>query len=92
MMGTGSLTIDVATLRRILPSWMRAAGFVVDDSRMAETGVMAVDAGVPGWGEREIEGYVASMLRGLRITDGGIWCKNDTRQGCVFIKVDYERI
>ena len=33
MMGCGDKQIDVATLRSLLPMWMRTAGFVVDDER-----------------------------------------------------------
>ena len=91
MMGRGTLTIDMATLRRLLPLWMRSVGFVVDDSRIAETHMMAVDASVPTFGVREIEGYFASMLRGLTITDGGLWYRFDDRQKVVFVKIAEEK-
>ena len=89
MMGQGTLRIEVATLRKLLPLWMRTAGFVVDDSQIAATGMMWVDAGTLGFGSREIAGYFASMLRGLTIIDGGLWYKVDDERRVVFIKVAY---
>lgn len=89
MMGQGTLRIEVATLRKLLPLWMRSAGFVVDDSRMADTNMMAVDCEVPTFGQREAEGYLASMLRGLTVIDGGVWYRYDDRQKALFIKVAY---
>ena len=89
MMGSGTLSIDVRTLRVLLPLWMRSAGFVVDDSRMADTNMMAVDCEVPTFGHREAEGYLTSMLRGLTVVDGGVWHRYDDRQKALFIKVAY---
>lgn len=88
MMGQGTLRIEVATLRKLLPMWMRTAGFVVDDSQIAATGMMCVDAGTFGFGSREVAGYFASMLRGVTITDGGLWYKVDDKHGVVFVKVE----
>ena len=88
-MGSGTLSIDVRTLRVLLPLWMRSAGFVVDDSWIVATGMMWVDAGTLGFGSREIAGYFASMLRGLTIIDGGVWYRYDDRQKALFIKVAY---
>jgi hypothetical protein len=87
MMGTGNLRIEVATLRKLLPLWMRTAGFVVDDSQIAATGMMWVDAGTLGFGSREIAGYFVSMLRGLTITDGCIAYKESDIKGTVLIRV-----
>ena len=89
MMGTGNLRIEVATLRKLLPLWMRSVGFVVDDSRMTDTNMMAVDCRVLGFGRSEAEGYLASMLRGLTVIDGGVWYRYDDRQKALFIKVAY---
>lgn len=89
MMGQGTLRIEVATLRKLLPLWMRSVGFVVDDSRMGESGMMGVDCGVLGFGRSEAEGYIASMLRGLTVIDGGVWYRYDDRQKALFIKVAY---
>ena len=88
MMGQGTLRIEVATLRTLLPLWMRTAGFVVDDSQIAATGMMWVDAGTLGFGSREIAGYFASMLRGLTIIDGGLWYKVDDERRVVFVKIE----
>lgn len=88
MMGQGTLRIEVATLRKLLPLWMRTAGFVVDDSQIAATGMMWVDAGTLGFGSREITGYFASMLRGLTIIDGGLWYKIDDERRVVFVKIE----
>lgn len=90
MMGSGTLSIDVRTLRVLLPMWMRTAGFVVDDSQIAATGMMCVDAGTLGFGAREITGYFASMLRGLTIRDGGLWYKVDDERKVVFVKIGYD--
>ena len=88
MMGQGTFRIGVDTLRELLPLWMRASGFVVDDSRIAATGMMWVDAGTLGFGSGEIAGYFASMLRGLTIIDGGLWYKVDDERRVVFVKID----
>lgn len=88
MMGQGTLRIEVATLRKLLPLWMLTAGFVVDDSQIAATGMMWVDAGTLGFGSREIAGYFASMLRGLTIIDGGLWYKVDDERRVVFVKIE----
>ena len=88
MMGSGRLSIDVRTLRVLLPLWMRTAGFVVDDSQIAATGMMWVDAGTLGFGSREIAGYVTSMLRGLTIIDGDLWYKVDDERRVVFVKIE----
>jgi len=90
MMGSGTLSIDVRTLRVLLPLWMRSAGFVVDDSRMSDTNMMAVDCEVPTFGQREAEGYLASMLRGLTVIDGGVWHRYDDRQKALFVKIEYD--
>ena len=66
MMGRGDKQIDVATLRSLLPLWMRSAGFVVDDSQISARGMMWVDAGTLGFGSREIAGYFASMQSSRR--------------------------
>ena len=89
MMGTGNLRIEVSTLRKLLPLWIRAAGFVVDDSSMTATNMMSVDCEVPTFGQREAEGYLASMLRELTVIDGGVWYRYDDRQKTLFIKVAY---
>lgn len=88
MMGQGTLRIEVATLRKLLPLWMRTAGFVVDDSQIAATGMMWVDAGTLGFGSREIAGYFESMMRGLTIIDGGLWYKVDDERREVFVKIE----
>lgn len=88
MMGQGTLRIEVATLRKLLPLWMRTAGFVVDDSRMTNTNMMAVYCD-DGRVLRGAEGYLASMLRGLTVIDGGVWYRYDDRQKALFIKVAY---
>lgn len=89
MMGQGTLRIEVATLRELLPLWMRSVGFVVDDSRMTDTNMMVVDCSVLGFGRSESEGYLASMLRGLTVIDGGVWYRYDDRQKALFVKVAY---
>lgn len=86
--GIGPKTIDVATLRTLLPMWMRATGFAVDDSGIAG-GLMFVDAGSPGWSFPQINGYIRSMLRGLRITDGELEYAEDQRSMTVKIRIDY---
>lgn len=90
-MGQGTLRIEVATLRNLLPLWMRSAGFVVDDSMMHESHIMAVDASVPSFGAGEVEGYFSSMLGSLTITDGGMWYRYDDRQKVVFVKIADEK-
>ena len=90
MMGRGTLSIDVATLRRVLPMRMRSVGFVVDGSRMCDMGVMSVDITVPGHGEYEVRGYIDGMLRRLTLVDGMLSYRLLSEDGLMLIRIEWD--
>ena len=85
MMGRGDKQIDVATLRRLLPMWMRSAGFdvcfefgkneSVQDCMMVSAKIDTVDR------------YLSRLLHLLTITDGCIAYKENDIKGTVLIRV-----
>ena len=85
MMGFGDKRIDVATLRRLLPMWMRSAGFAVcfgfGKNKTAED-CMMVSAGIG-----TVRKYLSRMLQLLTITDGCIAYKESDIKGTVLIRV-----
>ena len=86
MMGRGDKRIEVATLRRLLPMWMRSTGFHVcfefGENEAAED-CMMVSADID-----KVRRYLSSMLRWMTITDGRIaYNKNNGIDGTVLIRV-----
>ena len=85
MMGLGDKQIDVATLRRLLPMWMRSAGFHVcfefGENESVED-CMMVSANID-----TVRKYLSRMLHLLTITDGCIAYKENNIKGTVLIKV-----
>lgn len=85
MMGRGDKQIDIVTLRRLLPLWMRAAGFHVcfgfGENKSAED-CMMVSAGID-----KVRKYLSRILHLLTITDGCIACKESDIKGTVLIRV-----
>lgn len=88
-MGSGDLSIGVATLRRLLPLWLRSDGFeVIDEVEIECDGAMlAVDICAGGRGKVALEKYIGSMLGRLTIVDGGVWYAYNKTAGVVYIKV-----
>ena len=88
-MGQGTLRIEVATLRKLLPMWLRAAGFVLTDEWELDGGgrMLVVDVCVEGHGREVLEGYIGSMLRGLTVIDGGVWYGYNKTSGLMYVKV-----
>lgn len=88
-MGSGDLSIGVATLRRLLPLWLRSSGFVVMyEVEMEGDGVMlAVDICAGGRGKVALEEYIGAMLGRMTIVDGGVWYSYNKTAGVVWIKV-----
>lgn len=85
MMGRGDKRIEVATLRRLLPMWMRTTGFYVcfefGENDAAED-CMMVSAGID-----TVRKYLSRMLNLLTITDGCIAYKESDIKGTVLIRV-----
>jgi len=85
MMGRGDKQIDVATLRRLLPMWMRSAGFDVCFEFGKNESVkdcMMVSANID-----TVRKYLSRMLNLLTITDGCIAYKESDIKGTVLIRV-----
>ena len=85
MMGMGDKQIDVATLRKLLPLWMKEAWFdvrfVFGENKYAED-CMMVSA------QTEIvKRYLARLLHLVTITDGCIAYKENDIKGTVLIRV-----
>jgi len=85
MMGRGDKRIEVATLRRLLPMWMRSAGFHVCFEFGKNESVkdcMMVSANID-----TVRKYLSRMLNLLTITDGCIAYKESDIKGTVLIRV-----
>lgn len=85
MMGCGDNRIDVSTLHRLLPMWMRSAGFNVcfefGENHSAED-CMLVSASTD-----RVSKFLSSMLLGLTIEDGAVAYKESDIKGTVLIRV-----
>lgn len=85
MMGRGEKRIDVATLRSLLPMWMRSAGFNVcfefGENKTAED-CMLVSAQT-----ETVKRYLARLLHLVTIEDGCIAYKESDVKGTVLIRV-----
>lgn len=85
MMGRGEKRIDVATLRSLLPMWMRSAGFNVcfefGENKTAED-CMLVSAQT-----ETVKRYLARLLHLVTIEDGFIAYKESDIKGTVLIRV-----
>ena len=85
MMGRGDKQIDVATLRSLLPMWMRSEGFHVCFEFGKNESVkdcMMVSANID-----TVRKYLSRMLNLLTITDGCIAYKESDIKGTVLIRV-----
>lgn len=85
MMGRGDKQIDVATLRSLLPMWMRSAGFHVCFEFGKNESVkdcMLVRSNID-----TVRKYLSRMLHLLTITDGCIAYKESDIKGTVLIRV-----
>lgn len=85
MMGRGDKQIDVSTLRRLLPMWMRSAGFHVCFEFGKNESVkdcMLVD-GKTG----RVRTYLSNLLSVMTITDGCIAYDTCNIKGTVLIRV-----
>lgn len=86
MMGRGDKQIDVSTLRRLLPMWMRSAGFHVcfgfGEDKTAEDCMMVVSANID-----TVRMCLSRMLHSLTITDGCIAYDTCNIKGTVLIRV-----
>lgn len=84
-MGSGDKRIDVATLRKLLPMWMRCEHFEVvfsfGENKSAEDCML-----VSAKAERVRE-YLAYMLRFVTIVDGVVAYKESDISGTVLIRV-----
>lgn len=84
-MGGGDKRIDVVTLRRLLPMWMRSAGFLVcfefGGNRTAE------DCMLVGSKERRVRAFLSALLSAVTITDGSIAYGESPIRGTVLIRV-----
>ena len=69
-MGQGTLRIEVATLRKLLPLWLQSGGYVVDDSEVEDRGLILVDCSNLGYGADVVGGFLGSMMRQMRIEGG----------------------
>lgn len=85
MMGTGTRTVDVVTLRKLLPLWMRSAGFDVcfefGGNKSAED-CMLVDANA-----RRVRAFLSALLSAVTVTDGSIAYGESPIRGTVLIRV-----
>ena len=85
MMGRGDKRIDVVTLRRLLPLWMRSAGFLVcfefGGNKSAED-CMLVDANA-----RRVRAFLSALLSTVTITDGCVAYGESPIRGTVLIRV-----
>lgn len=85
MMGRGDKRIDVKTLRRLLPLWMRSAGFDV----CFEFGVNknVEDCMLVSAKAERVRAFMSALLRAIKVTDGGVAYKKSPIVGTVLIKV-----
>lgn len=85
MMGSGDKRIDVVTLRRLLPLWMRSAGFdvcfVFGGNKSAED-CMLVDSN-----ERRVRAFLSALLSAVTVTDGCVAYRESPIRGTVLIRV-----
>ena len=84
-MGSGDKRIDVKTLRKLLPLWMRSAGFFVcfdfGVNKTAED-CMLVDADA-----RRVRAFMSALLRAVTVTDGCVAYRESPIRGTVLIRV-----
>jgi len=85
MMGRGDKQIDVSTLRRMLPMWMRSAGFHVCFA-FGENNTVDDCMLVSAKTER-VRSYLSRMLLMLTIEDGCVAYKESDIAGTVLIRV-----
>lgn len=85
MMGTGDKRIDVVTLRRLLPLWMRSAGFLVcfefGGNKSAE------DCMLVGAKMERVRAFLSALLSAVTITDGSVAYGESPIKGTVLIRV-----
>ena len=85
MMGRGDKQIDVSTLRRLLPIWMRSAGFNVcfefgKNKSVKDCMMVSAKTG-------RVRTYLSDLLSIMTITDGCIAYKENDIKGTVLIRV-----
>ena len=83
----GMKSIDTVTLRKLMPMWLRAAGFKIDD-RDARLGFVTVYAGEHS--VRQIGWWFGKVLGQLRVTDGEVLYRADENGGFVQVKMKRE--
>ena len=84
-MGLGDKQIDVSTLRRLLPMWMRSAGFDVCFEFGKNESVK--DCMMVSAQTEIVKRYLARLLHLVTITDGCIAYKENDIKGTVLIRV-----
>lgn len=85
MMGSGDKRIDVVTLRKLLPLWMRSAGFLVCfDFGVNKT---AEDCMLVGAKAERVRAFMSALLRAVTVTDGVVAYRESPIRGTVLIRV-----
>ena len=88
-MGQGTLRIEVATLRKLLPLWLQSGGYVVDDSEVEDRGLILVDCSNLGYGADVVGGFLGSMMRQMRIEGGWMRWRYIVRIRVMEIEIGY---